>query len=663
LRFASSARSRAPLRAPPAHAQEQLRAARAVCAVTLATDEVDHLLHCHSLSPESGVAVVSPGEFDVAARSNARVPALLLPECAVVIHARAHYVVAHVRSTETPSADIYDGLNAEGDAARRTGAGWEAVRLLRDAFLRTRGRPLEVVADGRCARQTDAVTCGLHAARNATFLHTGRPPGSQSGSSSASAAADLLRLARVVSSFRRGACRCAPCVDKRVTRRWATVVVRLAARLAAPRAGDPLLLPGAACQEEDGDVLPLQLPLPKPTSELKPLLHQCARAWALARRGGARTDELELDVVVVDSAPAAGPDATPFAYEYCSEPETSILSSSAEEADAPTSSSDGSASDGSDDCGGEWLTPKRRRVAGSGGASPLREACAREGDAPRAFHRGRYSALAARADAAERQLASARAAAAHARIQAAEAAAAAAAHDAGAVAPSEATDSSSAGGATPSLAAPAAATRNAPAPLKRPLTCIDHRPSDPRPLKKTAANAARASASQAFRPGTTLAQSLRARSDAHARQAAASTAAAQTAARRAAFNAHLHAQARARAAAAAEAELAVAAAERTAAEAATELRNAEDDAAWATSAQARRGSGRGTSTSGGGGLESHHLLARRTPFRESYVRLSKKAARRRAARLDAAHSAGITAQNERSTLTQARRRKRQLRVH
>ena len=65
--------------------------AQRVCSVTLALDEVNHLLRRDSAPSADGPAVVPPGDFAAADHGGVTVPALLQRECVVVVHACSHY--------------------------------------------------------------------------------------------------------------------------------------------------------------------------------------------------------------------------------------------------------------------------------------------------------------------------------------------------------------------------------------------------------------------------------------------------------------------------------------------------------------------------------------------------------------------------------------------
>jgi hypothetical protein len=138
------------------------------------------------------------------------------------------------------------------------------------------------VRDERCARQIDAATCGLHAVRNAALLCVGDSPSANTRCDGATALSELADLARSATAYRRDACRCSDCHDKRVTRRWATLLEHMAARLAAPRSDDPLLP-----RDARDDVPLFLLPNPTPTSELKRVFKRCRDDWRAAHGGPA----------------------------------------------------------------------------------------------------------------------------------------------------------------------------------------------------------------------------------------------------------------------------------------------------------------------------------------------------------------------------------------
>ena len=616
--------------------------ARGVCSLTLALDEVDHLLRSWPASSLDGLPVVSPGELAAAHHGGVPVPALLQRECVVVVHACAHYVAFRVCGASR-SARVHDGLNAAGDPARRTVAASTAVGLLSAAMQRTLGAPLAAVVDARCAQQCDPVTCGLHAARNAALLRAGLDPGSDVVLDSASVAADMDGLARVVELRRRDACPCAACRGTRATRRWAALLTALAARLAVPRPQDPLLLaalasPGALDEDADAD-LPLWLPLPCPPSELKAMLATRVRTWAAEKRGFADADAQPAQPLSFATAAAAGALTDAEADAWPDDDDdggpTLTLDSDAEGFEA-------SASDGDDASEHDWQQPTKRRRMGRGSGAPHGMSGATRN--PLRVTRGRYGVLAAarsKASAADKQLASARVAAEEARMQASMAAAAAVAHDSGAPACDEAPATPAAVEAPPQQPTTATPTAGFPG-FKRPLTCTPfHTPThDPRPVKRPALS----TPSFAFRRGTTLRESLRARDDARARKNADAIAAAVAAARRATFNAQLHERARALAEAAAEAERAVQDAERRAAEAAAELRDVESEAAWTRQARERRGAHYHAEPSGRRAAYLH-MAARCTPFRESAVKLSARAALCRAGNAAAADLPHITDQH------------------
>lgn len=302
-------------------------------------------------------------------------------------------------------------------------------------------QPLAFVEDAPCAAQQDAVTCGLHAARNAALLRAGQETGSDAATDGASVAADLDGLARIVELRRRDACACVACRDRRATRRWAGVVTALATRLAAPQPHDPLLraaLASPRAREEDADLeLPLWLPLPRAPSDIKAALRTRARTSASLERGGADA-ALQRVAPAPPSGDAVHAEAGAAAVAF--DDAGSDGGPPNESSDAGSSETEGSRSTDEDDASDDgWQVPaKRRRVARSN-AEPLKTS--NDVRNPLRVKRGRYAVLVAarsKASAADKQLAAARATAEEARLQASMAAAAAVTHNAGATACDEA---------------------------------------------------------------------------------------------------------------------------------------------------------------------------------------------------------------------------------
>ena len=229
-----------------------------------------------------------------AAAANAAEPdafvALRAHEAVVVVRSTAHYVVVHIYRDRVYGvrARLYDGLNSRGVLSSRTQAGFLAVQHVRRTFaLANREVQIGIFDDGVCAVQSDTSTCGLHAAYNAALLAQHRLP-SEPPCCAMDAAVDVMvDLAHAALLHRRGACRCPTCLPVRVARGYGRLVEALARRLARPRQLRGALSDRCARNSEvweDGEVLPLELPVPTPRSDLKKFLHRAVYEWGCARR-------------------------------------------------------------------------------------------------------------------------------------------------------------------------------------------------------------------------------------------------------------------------------------------------------------------------------------------------------------------------------------------
>ena len=629
---------------------------RGVCNPLLAVDEVDHLL---ALLGQRDVPVVGSGVFSDAARYDQSLPQLRAPRSVVAIHTGLHYVVADVRRLPPPAAataTLYDGLNPEGRLDRRSQSGFVAGAALREAFeLANNGEKLGAVRDGGCVLQNDSVTCGLHAVYNAAFLSAGLSPADVQHRDTATAADVMVDIARAARSLRANACGCPECQAKRAVRGFARLFLSLARRLMTPASlGDGLQYARRHCQvEEDGEVLPVQLPVAKPTSDHKAFMFRTITRWKNAKRrvdnaayaAAARAEAAAARGAVADAAAlvsqaARTVDDAPRGMDL----DASSSSSDLEDSGESHSESGSSEEDGERD----WLTvtrPRGRRrrrrrrrqhaSRSSSSASPSAQsdeldeddlAAVADSDMPRTTLRGRYATLISRARDAST------AAAGHLAAQEVNAAAArAAADEAGRAAEQhllrggDALPTPEDEQLTGSAALHLVRRRLGSAPVTTSLGC-------------SSAGAARASgvATQrlsGFRSTNTLNQARKDMTLAFQRNALhASTAAT----RRADHGDQLRARAAALAEAAEEASRLRDAAAEAAQNAAVEL----DELLQQADERARSSGGSGPS---GRPPVACRLLARRVPFFERHVRLSRKAAAERSCRSEADAAAYVTA--------------------
>ncbi len=434
--------------------QDRLQYCRGVCNLLLAVDEVDHLL---ALPGQRDVPVVGSGVFSDAAMYGQSLPQLRAPRSVVVIHTGLHYVVADVRRQPPPAAataTLYDGLNPEGRLDRRSQSGFVAGAALREAYeLENNGEKLGAVRDGGCVLQNDSVTCGLHAVYNAAFLCAGLSPSDVQHRNTATAADVMVDIARAARSLRANACSCPECQAKRAVRGFARLFLSLARRLMTPASlGDGLQYAERHCQvEEDGEVLPVQLPVAKPTSDHKAFMFRTIVRWKNAKRrvdnaayaAAARAEAAAAQGAVADAAAlvsqaARTVDDAPRGMDL---DDSSI--SSDQEGTSETDSGSGSGESSEEDGERNWHTvqPRGRRRGrrrrqrlssrSSSSASPSQSdevdeddlVAVADSDMPRTTLRGRYATLISRAREAST------AAAGHLATQEALAAAARAAAD------------------------------------------------------------------------------------------------------------------------------------------------------------------------------------------------------------------------------------------
>lgn len=274
-------------------------------------------------------------------------------EVVVVVCAGVHYVVVHIwRERLGIRARLYDSLNSRGFLTSRTHAGFLAAQDVRRVFaFANPGLQINTFDDGACAAQSDSITCGLHAAYNAALL-AGRHSPSNSRWCAVDAAANIMvDLAHAALRHREAACGCSACVARRAVRGYARLVEALSLAFARPSE-----LRGALrvrCMRlsevwEDGEVLPLELPVPKPNTTLKAERRRVVQAWGRAHRAH-RTQRTAPDPGVVSAAPAPGAAPAQMTGDVREAPRVVVGMELDDACGAAPDRSDGSGSDRSDD--------------------------------------------------------------------------------------------------------------------------------------------------------------------------------------------------------------------------------------------------------------------------------------------------------------------------